>query len=524
MNRHRLITAKNIVVYPAAAPFSGFRFVETEFKGIDSVRRCFSLARSLGMQTVTLEEIPCKGIIADENDEISGYFRDYQCNRLIRLGFWTKSFKSDKRIHQLSGRDLIGYAILKRDIIESKGYDRWHIFEAVFKKYPHPHNCIPAPTVFKVTVGDKHYSVRGVLYCQQNTLNKSCAHVALRSLLSRHLPEGDIGYRRINDLAGIHPGSQRRPGDGLTVVEIRKVLKDLGIGFRDIDYTQDDSLRETHPYQKFLYAGIESGAGGLLGFHLSGPVVSSREPPRHIIPFFGHTFNKDTWVPDAELSYFNVGGSVGYVPSENWTSSFIGHDDNFGPNYCIPRLYVSQKQADYVVELLNEGARYGGVEAEAVTLNFIYSLQSSLTKSSRSNDWLKRLVEFIRVKKIVLRAIFIPRSTYLKHLRSRADWDGKREDETIVGLLENLLPDNMWVVEISLPQLFPANERKIGEVLLNPYVPVDAEPDVDFKLFLMARLPCQYFFLKSLEETAKPDFLRISSSIQSHMPLIRHSR
>lgn len=423
----------------------------------------------------------------------------------------------------MSGKDLIGYAILKHDIVESTDYDHWHVFEAVFRKYPHPHNCVPASTVFKVTIGDKHYSVHGVLYCQQNALNKSCAHVALRSLISRHLPEGDIAYRKINDLAEIHPESEKKPGDGLTVAEIRKVLQGLGIGFRDIDYTQDDSLRETHPYQKFLYAGIESGAGGLLGFHLSGPVVSSQGPPRHIIPFFGHTFNKDTWVPDAELSYFNLGGSVGYVPSENWTSSFIGHDDNFGSNYCVPRLYVTQKQADYVVELLNKGAQYGGVQAEAVTLNFIYSLQSSLTKSSGNNDWIKRLVEFIKVKKIVLRAIFVPKSTYLKQLKSMADWDGKREDETIVELLEKLLPDNIWVVEISLPQLFPANERKIGEVLLNPYEPVDAEHDVDFRLFLMARLPCFYFFLKSFE-TTRPDFLRISSKIQSHMPLIKHSR
>lgn len=522
MNRHRLVTAQNIVVYPAAAPFSSFRFVESEFNGIDSVRRCFSLARSLSMKTVTFEEILCRGIIADENDEISGYFRDYKCERVIRLGFWAKYFRSDKRIHQLSGKDLIGYAIVKHDIVQSRGYDSWHVFESVFKKYPHPHNCIPVPPVFKVAIGNKHYSVQGVLYCQQNTLNKACAHVALRSLLSRHLPEGDISYRKINDLAGIHPGNGRKPGDGLSVVGIRKVLECLGIGFRDIDYTLDDSLRETHPYQKFLYAGIESGAGSLLGFRLSGPVVSAQEPPRHIIPFFGHTFNKDTWVPDAELSYFNVGGGVGYVPSENWTSSFVGHDDNFGSNYCVPRLYVTQEQADYVVELLNKGVQYSGVQAEAVTLNFIYSLRSFLTKAAHENDWNKRLVAFIKNKKIVLRAIFIPKSTYLKQLRYMADWDGKREDGTIVELLENLLPDNMWVVEISLPQLFPANERKIGEVLLNPYIPVDAEHDVDFKLFLMARLPGQYFFLKSFE-TTKPDFLRISSKIQSHMPLIRHA-
>jgi len=519
MNRHRLVRAASIEVFPAKAPFSGFKFVESRFGRINSVRRCFSLARSLGLETVTLEEIPHKGIIADENEEILGFFNDYTCAGLVRLGFWRKHFTNERRIQNLSGESLIGYAIIKHDIVESIGYDNWHVFEAVFEKYPHEHNCIPAPVVYKVSIGQKRYSKRGVIYCQQNTLNKACAHVALRSLLSRHLPEKDISYRKINDLAGITPASGRMPGDGFAAEDIRKVLTGLGLGFRDIDYTQDEKLRKTHPYQKFLYAGIESGAGSLLGFHFTGPNVSYKSPPCHIIPFFGHTFNKDTWVPDADLSYFNIGGGVGYVPSENWTSSFIGHDDNFGPNFCVPRLYVGPEQADYVVELLNDGAQYSGVHAEAVTLSFIYSLQTNLFSSKLDNEWLKRLVEFIEIKRIVLRAIFISKSTYLKQLKSTADWDGNVEDADLVGLLDKFLPDKLWAVEVSLPQLFPANERKIGEILLDPYATVNIE-DVDSYLFLLARFPCQYFFQTSYK-SSKPNFLRLPSRIQSHMPLIK---
>jgi len=300
MNRHRLVLPQNLKVQPAIAPFSSFRFVEKHFIGINSARRCFSLARSLGMQTITIEEIPCRGIIADENDEISAYFTDYKCEGLIRLGFWGKSFNRSNQMKPLTDNDLIGYAILKHDVSVSANCNRWHVFEAIFKKYPHPHNCIPDSKAYKVMIGKKHYSIRGVLYCQQNALNKACAHVALRSLLSKHLPQGDISFRRINDLAKIESG--KKPGDGLTAEQIRSVLDGCGIRYRDIDYTLDENLRITHPYQKFLYAGVESGAGALLGFHLSGPLVPAAEPPRHIIPFFGHTFNKDTWVPDAELS------------------------------------------------------------------------------------------------------------------------------------------------------------------------------------------------------------------------------
>jgi len=73
MERHRLGSPRNLKVQSSIAPFSSFRFVENNFMGINSARRCFSLARSLGMKTITIEEIPCQGIIADENSEISSY-------------------------------------------------------------------------------------------------------------------------------------------------------------------------------------------------------------------------------------------------------------------------------------------------------------------------------------------------------------------------------------------------------------------------------------------------------------------
>lgn len=515
---HRIALGEQLAIFPAQAPFSSFKFIESRFKGIDSVRRCFSLARSLGMKTVTLEKIPCVGLLSEENQEILEYFPDYQFKEALRLCFWKRDFKS---VSHLKSRDLIGYAILKHDKVRSKRYDRWHIFEAVFRKYPHPHNCIPRPKRFKIACSEKVYSIIGILYCQQNSLNKACAQVALRSLLSNHLPEGDISYKKINELAGITPKSGRFPGRGLNVIDIRRILDGLGIGFKDIDYTQNEELRNTLPYQKFLYAGIESGAGALLGFRLSGPDIPDDSPPRHIIPFFGHTFNKDTWVPDAELSYFDVGGGVGYVPSENWTSSFIGHDDNFGPNFCVPRCHVNRDNVDYVVELFNKETQYGGVHAEAVSLGFIYSLAPSIVSASDQNYWIKRLIKFIRDKRIVLRALFVEKKAYLGHLRNFTDWDGNREAGDFLDRLEAVLPSFVWVVEVSLPQLFPANERKIGEVLLNPFVRPDTSKDIDFDLFLMARIPCYYFFLDSLNED-NPMFLLLKSNIQSHMPLITH--
>lgn len=196
-----------------------------------------------------------------------------------------------------------------------------------------------------------------MLYCQQNELNKACAQVALRSLLSRILPEGDIAYRQINQIANaVNPGFN--PAKGLSVPQIREVFRVLGIGFNDIDYSaHDEDIRKTLPYQKYAYAGLESGGGALVGFRLAGREL--RAEAKHIIPIYGHTFNKDTWAPDADVAYFRIGEGVGYVPSESWTSSFLGHDDNFGPNFCIPRLYIGNDKVDYVVEIFKLGILYG---------------------------------------------------------------------------------------------------------------------------------------------------------------------
>jgi len=521
LSQHRISTGQQLKIYSAQAPFSSFKFIESRFHGLDSLRRCFSLARSLRMKTITSEEIPCEGLLLEEKQELLEYFPDYQFKKAVRLCFWKKDITKPSTLNELKSGDLIGYAIIKNDRINSIKYAKWHIFEAVFKKHPHRHNCIPRPKRFKIACSQKIYSITGILYCQQNSLNKACAQVALRSLLSNHLPEGDISYKKINDLAGITPKSERIPGKGLTVIDIRKVLEGLGVGFRDIDYTQNEELRNTLPYQKFLYAGIESGAGALLGFRFSGPDFSDKTPPKHIIPFFGHTFNKDTWVPDSELSYFDVGGGVGYVPSENWTSSFIGHDDNFGPNFCVPRCHVSRENVDYVVELFNKEARFGGVHAEAVALGFIYSLAPSIASARRKNYWINRLLNFISAKRIVLRALFVKKGAYLAHLNNFPDWEGNKESSVFIKELEDVLPSSIWVIEISLPQLFPANERKIGEVLLNPFVNPDTSKDIDFDLFLMARIPGHYFFLDSLDED-NPNFLILKSDIQSHMPLLTH--
>jgi hypothetical protein len=377
---------------------------------------------------------------------------------------------------------------------------------------------------YSVALGGEEILVEGLLYAQQNGLNKTCAQVALRSLLSR-ITRRDISYKQINDIARQEAETQHQdfnPANGLNTLQIRAILKAFGIQFRDYDYTlgdpdlDDPNKRLHHPYQKYVYGGVESGMGALVGFRFTGPAI--QEDVCHIIPFYGHTFNKDTWVPEADVAYFRVGENLGYVPSENWTSSFLGHDDNFGPNFCIPRLYIHPEQVEYVAELLRPKIMFGGAQAEAVALQYLYSVFPYIDPSE--NTWLRRLAYYASpdIQRIVLRAISVDRETYIHHLSSATDWDQHTEDPKVIDILRKDLPHDLWVVEISMPQLFPANQRKLGDIVLNGGVEL-SDAQENHAHFVLARLPGRYFFIRSAE-SANPDFLSVPSNLKSHFPLI----
>jgi hypothetical protein len=278
--------------------FSNFDHVETVYLAVESIRRLFSLSRAFRGRTLVVEEIPPVGIIADENRQIQKRFRDHKIVALQRLSFWRTAFNSQKQLATQRSKNLIGYAILKHDIVPTHSIEQrrnqWHVFEAVFIKYPHHHNYIHCARTFEVRIGfdrSNRYAISGVLYCQQNGLNKACAQVALRSLLEPYMPERrQLSFSQIHRLAK-GSGKDFDPSCGLSSRRIERVIR--GLGFRKNEYTSLDyehspeGLRKTHQYQNYLYAGVESGMGALLGFKFTGPRAGKEQ---HIIPVFGHTF------------------------------------------------------------------------------------------------------------------------------------------------------------------------------------------------------------------------------------------
>ena len=380
------------------------------------------------------------------------------------------------------------------------------------------HNCVPRQIFYSLKIAKKLFEIKGVLYGQQNQLNKACAQVALRSLFSLHIPLRQITYARINKIASkvkSDPGqpSHYDPKKGLSVKRIRAVLKGFNIGFSDIDYSEENNkfAREI-PYQKLIYSGIESGCGALLGFKME---TRKGKTQHHSIPFFGHTFNQDTWVANASSAYFKVGGTTQYLPSETWLSSFIGHDDNFGSDFCVPRLYLKPQQVKYALAILPAGVKYDGVRAETIASDYLYSLMQDKYLSKSSSKWVKRFYDSAEKQEVVLRAISLSNEEYTNHLLTMRDWDNHRFPPAISFLTE-MLKKQLWMVEISLPEIFPINKRKLGEIILDATAKPKSKKD--YRSFLFARFPSIVFFPAG-KERGKSKFLAYPSSIESHTEL-----
>lgn len=531
--RHRLQDSEDAEFVDFRQPFSCFGFVESRFAKSQTIHRCFSLARSANCSCCVIEPLADVGLLDDDTKEMKR-LGHHVATTNYRISFWKRPALSKAELDALTESELFGYMIVRTDGLDPVN-EEWYVFEAVLLKYDHPHNCVSMPGEYNLSVCGRTFKMRGVMFCQQNKLNKRCAQVSLRALLSRIVPGHDVSYSKINAIAAKvsrAAGEAYNPADGMNVSQIEQVLMEFGIHYKDVDYPRAAKrpsklakLKKEIPYTKFMYAGAESGLGALLGFKVHG----GDEKSRHIIPIFGHTFNKDSWVSDARKFYFNdKDQNSAYMPSDSWTSSFIGHDDNLGPDFCVPRAYVLPEDVDYVVELYRPGVRYSGAVAEAIAFQVLKHLQNSLHVD---DAWAPRLIDALDEGTVVLRSVSVPRETYIEHLRDMKAWDLSEESRlTVDGFAKMKLPWVLWIVEVSLPQLFPANEAKIGEIVLDATVQLK---EADFaggkvsRKFLQSiqfiRLPSAYYFPKSVSKSPEGkviNFFFAPSEISSHVKVM----
>ncbi len=517
-------------ITPISQPFSFFDYIDNSFSKLVTLRRLLSQIRHHEGKTLVAEEIEISEDVLYENEDIEKRYSKPK-SKLYRLSFFTKNFSTSKGLNSLQNENFIGYIIIKEDDIPGYGNDI-RVYESVIRPSKYPNNCIKGQQTWTCQVIDKKFTIDGYIYAQQNAITNVCAHVAIRTIAARYHKDGDMTYREMNNIAGIDHTSKKTggtDGTGLSNQEIVRIFESIGAKCTVADYTKPNKLTilsSRYPFQKYIYGGIESGFPAIIFFH----TLNSKDS-YHVIPIFGHTFNEDTWVPNAKRSYFSLGPNTTYIPSESWLSSFIGHDDNWGSNFCIPSDYlytrlncdqisteielcpIKEECIAYVIYTQPKEIQLNSIQAEAIGVHFL--LNGILPKLiNLSQIWNKRLLDYARTNKLVIRTVIISKDAYIKHLTNMSDWKNKKILKKNIDVLKKYLQNRYyWLIELSVPELFSSNKRKLGEILIDAQIPLKNK--INFKHYVLARIP-GYF---SLFEQQGTKMTLIPSNIETHVSL-----
>jgi hypothetical protein len=503
-------------------PYSNFDLVDKEFDRLPPLRRIMSQVRKHGARTMAQEEIQNSEDLKQENEDIRLRYPDFTPDKTVRLSFFTKSFVSKEDLGRTTDNDFLGYAIIRKINIPNVG-DRTWIFESVLKPSRQDNNFIRGDQEWICSVGGRDFRVKGYLYAQQNTITNVCAHVALRTAVGR-FRQDDMTYREMNDIIGIdHVNRILGDRSGLFVQDMIKVLDAAGVHCMVMDYTIPMEDKYTLPFQKILYGSVESGFPAIVVFQ------TADEPDIcHAIVVFGHTFNEDTWVYRAESSYFKVGPDTRYIPSESWVSMYIANDDNWGSNFCTPRNYLHTLRyctqmpdqnkgciidtgcVRYVIGTFPKEVQVNSLQAEVIGADYLFSILPQLPDPKHA--WMHRLLEYSGNNQLVLRPILVKGKDYLEHLRKIRDWENNQLNVSI-GIGDDWW---LWMVELSVPELFSTNQRKVGEVVLRAEYKTTCLRD--FKNLLFARIP-GFFALYVGGGAENPRYEFIPSDLKSHVEL-----
>lgn len=537
MNRYaRTSAGVSLEIITIERPFSFFKIAQERFTRCDPLRRIFSQVRLHDGKTMVIEKLGNPDDLREENEDLKKHSPDFTGSTAYRLSFFQKKFSTKRGLATTKETEFIGYAVLKTDTAPSFGKSGviQRVYESVIRPSRHDNNFVRGSQNWPCRVDGKQFNVCGYLYAQQNGVTNICAHVALRTAAARFHPSGDMSYREMNRLLGFDQVNVKT--QGLDLQQMVKVLEAAGATCFQADYSQSNV--NAPPFQKYLYGSIESGFPAIIIFG-----TTAADGSLHAIPVFGHTFNQDTWVPNAEDSYFKIGEGTKYIPSESWLSMFVAHDDNWGSNYCIPRHYLQPWQNEepppapaqptppkadengdekfvpgvaHIISTMPKEVKLNPLRAEVIGADFLFTILPKLP--AENNPWAKRLLHYANRNLLVLRPYLLDPAEYTTHLAKIKDWQYKTILPFWVRALKtSLKTERLWMIELSVPELFSANLRKVGEVLVRAEVLPAVERD--FGSFVLARLP-GYFVLHAGGPPDNPNFSFLPSGAEGHVELI----
>jgi len=487
------------IVYDVSRPRGFFGLSEEHFSRIHRkinlapLYRVFSQARRHHAKTVVIEELADSIELFEENEDLKKLDCWHTKHRVRKVSFFKTSFSDTAAIDSLPPESFIGFAIWKEDFGTTPSSACARVYEAVIPPPNERYLHVRGEPTWKCRVLGRVFEVKGYPFYQQNGVTNVCAHAAVRTLASCYPNGPDTTYREMNVSLGLEDPDFRIIR-GLDARQIETLVRKAGALCNRTDYCQQPRRPEV-PYQRCVYGSIESGFPAIIIFGKDDSAKKKKtrgkkkaagknEDYLHAITVFGHTFNPDMWVPRVEAARFDLGKTTGYIPSDFWLGSFLGHDDTLGSHYTIPRHYMRSMQParnDHPSVKATEGVAHvicsqpwmtklTSVGAEAIALGWINEIFEE-HHAVIPEPWGRRLHKQQSNRQLVLRSIFIEKSDYITHITGMRGWDSDKEvmDAGAIKQIDaDIKKDCFWMIEVSLQELFPTNRRKLGEVLVDP--------------------------------------------------------
>ena len=507
-------------VVPCERPFSFFSEAH-RYEGDThnhALHRTFSLARKLRAKTMVREPLS-EPTPTEEAEAVSSRFGSSASLRAWRISFFDREFFFKGAINGLSPEALLGYADVVSIVVDSRAVE-CYVRESVIRPPDLLNNYLHVQTHLAPRIAGRELTIRGSYFCQQNGLTGCCAHAGLRcALRNLDVQEEQLTDLHINQLLGIQA---KHASEGLTNPQIGQVIESAGYSAFHIDFFNYPDREYAH----FVHPFIESGFPALLAF-----AMEETSQPLHVVTVVGHTLNTDLWYPEAKLGYFVTFPSGKYrrLPSWNWTPDLVVQDDNYGTLLCVsstcllkqtlPRL-DPRSRAMYGIGLVPQGIRRSPANAEDRAAVLLDVLMRSLHPQPKKLRWLEELRGTVlnEQRAPVLRTLLVSKHNYIQHIEASVDWDGRPFSEPHVLALQQLLPDWVWMVEVSIPNLYTANKTKLGELLIDVEDP-DPDPDKDLpSCWVGGRLP-GVFFIPRTGIGHLP--VAVSADVEAHVPLYR---
>ena len=445
---------------------------------------------------LSAEAAECKTVLIETNISDDEYIAEYKSfyknvftakppEECVRIHLFKNFLKSYEKVELDNNKaNYLGYCTL-RPLKNRKVSDAF-ISKKIFLEENSKFVYLVCEMTKSITINEVIFEIHGFPYMQQDSRIAACAQTSLR-LVSQYLNSKNNESRiltgpEITDLTkashsdSMEQPSRRIPTLGLNTDQMRIVLEKLGCNPLIYNYAlkKPEDLLLERPEQ-VIYRYLESSLPVIIGINLASNA-------KHTILAIGHTFNPDYWWHHVSEAYYGLprtgirssSKDSLYHCSVSLIQNFIIQDDNLGPYYFIDSNLLKDIVSCIIIPL-PEKVYLTGEEAETHAWEAIYRNTGALDIFKRarkvlnsSNNvnarWINMFFDFSDSGNLIFRTYLRKSEELIKDVE-----DNKFTRTNLVkeAIRTTPMPEYVWVVEISWPDIFLHMRKKCGELILD---------------------------------------------------------